>query len=98
MSSERPAKDSTHTLDRTQESEPTQASSDGASQQSKTEQKEVTRRTRPSAVIVHETVREEGEQELQRTPVALAWSGLAAGLSMGFSLIAQVADEVSGNK
>lgn len=51
--------------------------------------KEVARRIRPSAVVVLETVREEGERELQRAPAALAWSALAAGLSMGFSLIAQ---------
>lgn len=46
-------------------------------------------RMAPSAVIVHEAIRLEGEHELERAPSALAWSGLAAGLSMGFSLIAQ---------
>ncbi len=54
-----------------------------------TELREVTKRARPSAVVVHETVREEGERELRRSPFALAMSGLAAGLSMGFSLVAQ---------
>ena len=39
--------------------------------------------------VVHEAVRREGEEELRRTTSALAWSGLAAGLSMGFSLIAE---------
>lgn len=39
--------------------------------------------------VVHEAVRREGEQELKRSTSALAWSGLAAGLSMGFSLIAE---------
>src|SRR3954447_4936068 len=39
--------------------------------------------------VVHEAVSREGEQELERTTPALAWSGLAAGLSMGFSLIAE---------
>lgn len=39
--------------------------------------------------VVHEAVRREGEEELKRTPTALAWSGLAAGLSMGFSLITE---------
>jgi len=33
-------------------------------------------------------VREEGETELRRRNAALLWSGLAAGLSMGFSLLA----------
>ncbi len=56
---------------------------------SKGERKEVARRARISAVIVHETVREEGERELKRAPAALALSALAAGLSMGFSLVAQ---------
>jgi formate/nitrite transporter FocA (FNT family) len=39
-------------------------------------------------VVIHEVVREEGEQEIQRSAGALIWSGLAAGLSMGFSLLA----------
>ncbi len=56
---------------------------------SRTERREVSRRASISVVVVHETVREEGERELQRPPAALAWSGLAAGLSMGFSLVAQ---------
>jgi formate-nitrite transporter family protein len=56
---------------------------------SRNERREVAKRTRPSAVVVHETVREEGEREIRRTPVALAGSALAAGLSMGFSLVAQ---------
>ncbi len=39
--------------------------------------------------VVHEAVRREGEEELKRTPTALWWSGLAAGLSMGLSLIGE---------
>lgn len=46
-------------------------------------------RSSPSAHIIHEVVRKEGEEELRRTSSSLAWSGLAAGLSMGFSLIAE---------
>jgi formate/nitrite transporter FocA (FNT family) len=38
--------------------------------------------------VVHETVRYDGEEELHRPVSALAWSGLAAGMSMGFSLVA----------
>jgi formate-nitrite transporter family protein len=41
----------------------------------------------PQALVIHEVVREEGELELRRRNVALVWSGLAAGLSMGFSLL-----------
>lgn len=37
--------------------------------------------------VVHEAVRREGEEELKRSNSALAWSGLAAGLSIGFSAI-----------
>ena len=39
--------------------------------------------------VVHEAIRREGEEELNRTPSALFFSGLAAGLSMGFSLITE---------
>lgn len=53
------------------------------------ERQEVTKRARISALVVHETVREEGERELSRPSKALALSGLAAGLSMGFSLVSQ---------
>ncbi len=55
---------------------------------SNAERREVARRTNISAVVLHESVREAGERELRRKPAALAWSGLAAGLSMGFSLVA----------
>jgi formate-nitrite transporter family protein len=47
------------------------------------------RRASPRANVVHEAIRREGEDELQRTVSALAWSGFAAGLSMGFSLLAE---------
>ena len=46
-------------------------------------------RSAPSAHVVYETIRKEGEDELERKSSALAWSGLAAGLSMGFSYIAE---------
>ncbi len=57
-------------------------------QLSEEEVKEASRRTSPRAAVVFETVRLEGEQELSRPNAALAFSGLAAGLSMGFSLVA----------
>jgi formate-nitrite transporter family protein len=41
----------------------------------------------PQAIVIHEVVREEGEIEIRRTFGALFWSGTAAGLSMGFSLL-----------
>lgn len=53
------------------------------------EREEAMRRSTITALIVHEAVREEGERELERHPITLAWSGLAAGLSMGFSMVGQ---------
>ena len=53
------------------------------------EQKQVEKRTSIGAHIVLEAVRHEVEEELGRSSSALAWSGLAAGLSMGFSFIAE---------
>jgi formate/nitrite transporter FocA (FNT family) len=46
-------------------------------------------RTSVSAVVVHEAIRMDGDEELNRPLSALAWSGLAAGLSMGFSFVGQ---------
>jgi formate-nitrite transporter family protein len=51
------------------------------------EQTQAAEHTSPQALVIHEVVREEGELELRRRNVALLWSGLAAGLSMGFSLL-----------
>ncbi len=53
------------------------------------EEKQVQERVAIGAHVVHETIRREGEEELKRSWSALAWSGLAAGLSMGFSLVAE---------
>jgi formate/nitrite transporter FocA (FNT family) len=55
----------------------------------RTEQKQVEERLAIGANVVYETIRREGEEELHRPATALAWSALAAGLSMGFSFIAQ---------
>jgi formate/nitrite transporter FocA (FNT family) len=41
------------------------------------------------ADTTHEVIRREGTEELRRSTAALAWSGLAAGLAMGFSLVAE---------
>ena len=41
----------------------------------------------PRALVIHEVLRIEGERELKRPFGALAWSGLAAGMSMGFSFL-----------
>jgi formate/nitrite transporter FocA (FNT family) len=39
--------------------------------------------------VLHEAIRREGAAELHRPIGALAWSALAAGLSMGFSLVGE---------
>jgi len=57
--------------------------------QKRIEEKQVRERVAIGAHVVHETIRREGEEELKRSSTSLAWSGLAAGLSMGFSLVAE---------
>ncbi|RIY01420.1 formate/nitrite transporter family protein [Aureimonas flava] len=51
------------------------------------EQRAVDHQSRPSAALIHETIRAEGERELERSAFALMMSGLAAGLSIGFSVV-----------
>jgi formate/nitrite transporter FocA (FNT family) len=41
------------------------------------------------ALVIHEIVRDQGEEELERSFSGLAWSGTAAGLSIGFSFLLQ---------
>lgn len=45
--------------------------------------------TTPLTPVIYETVRRNGEQEMSRPPWSLAWSGVAAGLSISFSLLAE---------
>ena len=56
-------------------------------QLSEDEEHEVRKRASLRAAVVFETVRREGETEVSRPALALAFSGLACGLSMGFSLV-----------
>ena len=56
---------------------------------SERQRQEAEDRTSVSASVVHETIRKDGDEELRRPLPALAWSGLAAGLSMGFSFVAE---------
>jgi len=58
-------------------------------EQQEGESREAGERSAPSAKIVYKTILKEGEEELGRTSAALFWSGLAAGLSMSFSMIAE---------
>ncbi|WLI78972.1 formate/nitrite transporter family protein [Kosakonia sp. H02] len=41
------------------------------------------------AMAIHEHIRQDGEKELERDAMALFWSAIAAGLSMGASLLAK---------
>ena len=53
------------------------------------EKKQAERHAPLRPLVIHEIVRAEGEAELRRPTSSLLWSGLAAGLSMGFSYVAQ---------
>jgi formate/nitrite transporter FocA (FNT family) len=55
----------------------------------KAEKAEAEERSSPGGHILYLAIHSEGEHELERTNSALAWSGLAAGLSMGFSLLSE---------
>src|ERR1700749_2183858 len=43
----------------------------------------------PRTPVIYEIVRRQGEEEMARPIVSLWWSGVAAGLSISFSLLAQ---------
>jgi formate-nitrite transporter family protein len=55
------------------------------------EQSEVREAQRPRAPVVYEIIRLEGERELRRPAASLWWSGVAAGISIGFSFLSQAA-------
>jgi formate/nitrite transporter FocA (FNT family) len=53
------------------------------------EEKKIQKAESLDAKTTYEVVRREGLRELERSTGALAWSGLAAGLSMGFSFLSE---------
>ena len=59
---------------------------DENSSEATSEDHEARARRSPSGSVVYKSVLKEAEEELRRPTSALFWSGLAAGLSMGFSL------------
>ena len=61
---------------------------DSAGELSASERRVAKERSALRAAVIHEAIRTEGEAELRRPASALIWSGVAAGLSMGFSLAA----------
>lgn len=52
------------------------------------EEREIDENQPPRAAVLHETIRIQGDHELARNAAALWWSALAAGLTMGLSLMA----------
>ena len=50
---------------------------------------DVEERAQPRVPVIYEVVRRQGEEELSRPLVSLWWSGVAAGLSISFTLVAQ---------
>ncbi|MGH8360099.1 MAG: formate/nitrite transporter family protein, partial [Pseudomonas sp.] len=54
---------------------------------SQEEQHDVDKNQPPRAAVLHEIIRTQGDQELERNVAALWWSALAAGLTMGLSLM-----------
>jgi len=65
------------------------AKTDPAVGGTKADRQEADERSSPGGHILYLAVQSEGEHELERGNSALAWSGLAAGLSMGFSLLSE---------
>ena len=53
------------------------------------QEEEIIDRTAPPGEVIYEAVYAEGEHELERNSLELAFSGLAAGLSMGFSMVTE---------
>lgn len=72
-----------------QESDDRHDMSEGSQHLAPEEQELAARHSTPRPLVIHEIIREEGEAELKRTNIALALSGLAAGLSMGFSFLTE---------
>lgn len=64
------------------------ASHDTADDLSAEERRKVEKSQPPRALVLHEVIRLQGNHELERTLAALWWSALAAGLSIGLSLMA----------
>ena len=57
--------------------------------QEKREQRQVEERSGLRTPIIYEIVRKRGDEEMARPATSLWWSGVAAGLSMSFSLLTQ---------
>jgi formate/nitrite transporter FocA (FNT family) len=71
----------------TKDGEDTFAAAQKLDELSDQQRREVQSKSRPNAALIHETIRAEGLSELERGAFAVLASALAAGLSIGFSLI-----------
>jgi formate/nitrite transporter FocA (FNT family) len=58
---------------------------------SRPEQQDAEELAAPRAIVLHEVVRQQGEEELSRPPSSLFWSGLAGGVTIMTSVIAEAA-------
>lgn len=54
-----------------------------------TERQQMKEHAKPRAPVVYEIIRTQGESELRRPLSALWWSGVAAGISIGFSFLTE---------
>jgi len=61
----------------------------------KQEREQAAERAPVGPLVIHEIVREQGLEELERSFSGLAWSGLAAGLSVGFSFLSDATIEAA---
>jgi formate-nitrite transporter family protein len=57
---------------------------------SEREVEDVAEMSTPRTPVIYEVVRRLGDEEMGRPATSLWWSGVAAGLSISFSLLAQV--------
>jgi len=57
--------------------------------ETKREAEQVEERSTPATPVIYEVVRRLGQEEMERPATSLWWSGVAAGLSISFSLLSQ---------
>lgn len=53
------------------------------------EEQEAEKRSGPEPIVLHQAIALKGEHELKRPAASLLWSGLAAGIAIGTSIIAE---------
>lgn len=55
----------------------------------KLDEKSVEEASKLAPKLIYEVIRRDGEEELERTPRALVWSGIAAGMLISFSVVGE---------